>query len=60
MFEFSQVIPLYISPNDSVGTEESELFFPFDSYENDEHGADVEGGDVAEVDSEMNVNFEQS
>ncbi len=30
LLEFSQVIPMYISPNEKVGTEESEHFFPFD------------------------------
>lgn len=35
LLEFSQVIPLYISLNEEIGTEESEQFFPFD-YEDDE------------------------
>lgn len=30
LLEFSHVIPLYISPNEEYGTEESEQFFPFD------------------------------
>ena len=30
LFEFSQVIPLYISPDEKVGAEESEHFFPYD------------------------------
>ncbi|XP_065222802.1 uncharacterized protein LOC135847269 isoform X2 [Planococcus citri] len=30
LLEFAQVIPLYISPNEKVGSEESEQFFPFD------------------------------
>jgi len=36
LFEFSQVIPLYISPNEKEGTEESEHFFPYDYYDNEE------------------------
>lgn len=57
LLEFAQVIPLYISPNEKVGTEESEQFFPVD-YDDDE---DVEEEKYLQVDSDEdkeNINID--
>ena len=51
LFEFSQVIPLYISPNETVGTEESEHFFPYD-YDYDAQVLDSQDENLLNTDDE--------
>lgn len=67
LLEFSQVIPLYVSPNEKVGSDESEYFFPFDYADDDDEemmshkeatseddAENVEGDDVAPVNKDDN------
>lgn len=51
LLEFSQVIPVFISADEKMGTEEAELFFPYDyiseeveQQEEDDQEAEEEGG----------------
>lgn len=58
LLEFSQIIPLYISANEKIGTEESEQFFPFD-YSDDEEElmASSDRGTISDEDKE-NINID--
>lgn len=56
LLEFAQVIPLYISPNEKVGSEESEQFFPFD-YEDTDDEAEEKQRDSFDEDKE-NINID--
>lgn len=58
LLEFSQIIPLYISANEKVGTEESEQFFPFDYDDDDEEIIpSTDRGTISDEDRE-NINID--
>lgn len=48
MLAFSQLGPVYISPDLKIGTKEAEMFFPPDETIEGEEGTDAEGEDIEE------------
>lgn len=58
LLEFSQVIPFYISPNEKIGTEESEHFFPFDYDDGEQEVVAAGDHDVSSDEDKENVDVD--